>query len=95
MPGLPLTRDDLHVEHGDEHRELCTVELIAEGHAECCPGENCPFWQRGCVLTRVEEELDARPELAALLLELRRELDAGHEVAADPVRSQLEHLLFH
>jgi hypothetical protein len=82
------------MEHGDEHRRLCTIELIAAGHAERCPGEDCAFWQRGCVLTRVEEELDARPEVAALLLELRRELEAGHDVPVDSVRSQFEHLLF-
>jgi hypothetical protein len=82
------------MEHGDEHRRLCTIELIAAGHAERCPGEDCAFWQRGCVLTRVEEELDARPEVAVLLLELRRELEARHDVPVDSVRSQFEHLLF-
>jgi hypothetical protein len=82
------------MERGDEHRQLCTIELIAAGHAERCPGEDCPFWEQSCVLSRVEEELDARPGVAALLLELRRELEAGHEVAVDPVRAQLEHLLF-
>ena len=82
------------MEHGDEHRRLCTIELIAAGHAERCPGEDCAFWQRGCVLTRVEEELDARPEVAALLLELRRELETRHDVRVDSVRSQFEHLLF-
>jgi hypothetical protein len=82
------------MENGDEHRRLCTIELIAADHAERCPGEDCAFWQRGCVLTRVEEELDARPEVAALLLELRRKLEAGRDVRVDSVRSQFEHLLF-
>jgi hypothetical protein len=82
------------MERRDEHRQLCTIELIAEGHAERCPGENCPFWQRGCVLARVEEELDDRPEVATLLLEVRRELEGGREVAVDPVRAQFEYLLF-
>jgi hypothetical protein len=84
----------VYVEHVDEHRQLCTIELIAEGHAERCPGEGCPFWQRGCLLVRVEEELDGRPEVASLLLDLRRELEAGREVPVDPVRCQFEHLLF-
>jgi len=82
------------MEHVDEHRQLCTIELIAEGHAERCPGEDCPFWERGCLLTRVEEELDTRPEVAAFLLGLRRELEAGRDVLVDPVRYQFEHLLF-
>jgi hypothetical protein len=55
---------------------LCTIELIAQGHAERCPGEACGFWERGCALARVEYELDGRPDVARLLLDLRRELEA-------------------
>ena len=66
-----------------EHRPLCTIELVAEGHAERCPGEACAFWQDGCVLGRVESELAGRPEVAALLLELRRELEAGRAVTTE------------
>jgi hypothetical protein len=87
-------RDDRCMERADEHRQLCTIELIAEGHAQRCPGDDCPFWQRGCLLTRVEDELDGRPEVTALLLELRRELDAGREVPVDRVRSEFERQLF-
>ncbi len=61
------------------HRPLCTIELIADGHGERCPGEACAFWDRGCVLARAESELEGRPELAALLLELRGRLEAGRE----------------
>jgi hypothetical protein len=78
---------------GVEHRPLCTIELIAEGHAKRCPGEDCAFWERGCVLTKVEAELDARPEVAQLLLELRRQLDAGRRVEIDEARSRFSHLL--
>lgn len=73
-----------------EHLPLCTIELIAEGHAERCPGEPCAFWQRGCVLARIEAELDHRPEVAELLLGLRRQLEAGRRVTIDEARSRLE-----
>ena len=73
-----------------EHRPLCTIELIAEGHAERCTGEECPFWERGCALARVEAQLDARPEVAALLLDLRRDLEAGRELTVHEARSRLE-----
>jgi hypothetical protein len=66
---------------------LCTIELIAEGHGERCPGEECAFWEHGCVLTRIESDLDSRPEVAALLLELRRELEAGRTVEVAEAQS--------
>ena len=62
------------------HRPLCTIELIAEGHADRCPGKECAFWEQGCVLSRIESDLDGRPEVAELLLDLRRELDAGRTI---------------
>lgn len=71
------------------HRKLCTIELIAEGHGERCPGDACAFWANGCVLERVESELDTRPEVAALLLELRREIEGGREVAVAEVAARL------
>ena len=72
-----------------EHRPLCTIELIAEGHAARCSGETCGFWDRGCVLSRVEAQLDGRPEVAQLLLDLRRELEAGRELEVDRARATL------
>jgi len=77
----------------DEHRPLCTIELIAEGHATRCPGEGCAFWERGCVLSRVESELGGRPDVAHLLLELRRELEAGREVALEDAHARFAHIL--
>jgi hypothetical protein len=74
------------------HRKLCTIELIAEGHAERCPGEECLFWVNGCVLERVEGELDARPEVAALLLDLRRELEQGSVLRVDEVTDRLREI---
>jgi hypothetical protein len=76
------------------HRPLCTIELIAEGHADRCPGKDCAFWQQGCLLSRVEDELGERPEVAGLLLELRRDLDAGRDVPVDRVRAEFERQLF-
>ena len=76
-----------------EHRQLCTIELIAEGHAERCPGEACAFWDRGCALTRIEYELDNRPEVAQILVGLRRELEAGRSVEIEDAHSRFAHLL--
>jgi hypothetical protein len=64
----------------DPHRPLCTLELVAEGHADRCPGEDCAFWNNGCILSRIEAEIDGRPEVAAWLLELRRRIESGHEI---------------
>lgn len=76
-----------------EHRPLCTIEMIAEGHAERCPGEECAFWERGCVLARIESHLSERPEVAQVLLDLRRELEAGHEVDIEAAHSRFAHVL--
>jgi hypothetical protein len=67
----------------DAHMPLCAIELIAEGRAERCPGQACAFWDHGCVLARVEAEFQGRPELAALLLSLRRELDKAAHASED------------
>ena len=64
----------------ESHRPLCTIELIAEGHANRCPGAECAFWDNGCVLSRIEADLDGRPEVAELLLDLRREIEDGRTV---------------
>lgn len=76
-----------------EHLPLCTIELIAEGHAERCPGARCAFWEGGCVLARIEAELDARPEVALLLLDLRRELEDGQAVELEAARVRFAHIL--
>jgi hypothetical protein len=77
----------------EEHHPLCTIELIAEGHAERCPGDECAFWERGCVLQRVESDLYDRPDVAALLLALRREIEAGRAVTVEDARARLSHIL--
>jgi hypothetical protein len=76
-----------------EHHPLCTIELIATGHAARCPGERCAFWERGCALTRIEADLDSNPETARLLLNLRRELEMGHTIELEQARSFLAHIL--
>lgn len=75
------------------HHPLCTIELIAEGHAARCPGEECPFWERGCTLARVEYELDGRPEVATVLLGLRRELEAGKQIELEEAHFRFAHIL--
>ena len=75
------------------HRPLCTIELIAEGHAGRCPGDECAFWDRGCILARIETELNDRPEVAELLLSLRRDLASGRALGVEEARSTLSHIL--
>lgn len=45
------------------------------GRLEACPGEPCPFWERGgCAFEALD--LRGRPELAEFLSELRAELES-------------------
>ena len=83
----------MHKERAGAHRQLCTIELIAEGHAGRCPGAECVFWERGCALARIETELDGRPEVAQILLELRRELEAGRTIEVGDARARLVDVL--
>jgi hypothetical protein len=76
-----------------EHRQLCTIELIAEGHAERCQGEECAFWEQGCALARVEHQLEGRPDVAQLLVELRRELESGRELDLEEVHARFARIL--
>ena len=71
---------DMHANH-DHHHPLCTIELIAGSEATRCPAERCAFWDRGCVLARVESELEARPDVARLLLDVRRALESAADAA--------------
>jgi hypothetical protein len=75
------------------HKPLCTIELIARGHAARCPGEQCAFWDRGCALARIEAELAGRPDVAQLLLDLRGELEAGRTVELDDARTRFARIL--
>jgi hypothetical protein len=83
----------MHSQNEGVHRQLCTIALIAEGHAERCPGAECAFWEKGCALARIETELDHRPEVARLLLDLRREIESGRAVDLETARTQLAHIL--
>ncbi|HSG14269.1 MAG TPA: hypothetical protein VLA22_10405 [Gaiellaceae bacterium] len=76
-----------------DHHQLCTIELIAAGHAERCPGEECVFWEKGCALARIEYELEGRPDVARLLVDLRRELELGREPSIEEVRTRFARLL--
>jgi hypothetical protein len=83
----------MHGRSEREHRPLCTIEMIAQGHAERCPGEACAFWERGCVLSRIEMELESRPEVVRLLLDLRGELEAGRTIEVEEARGTLARVL--
>ncbi len=55
---------------------MCTLELVAEHQRTPCPREGCAFWEKDkCVLMDVGTEVAHRPEVATLLLRLRRELE--------------------
>jgi len=83
----------MHEPSEQGHRPLCTIEMIAQGHAARCSGNECAFWDHGCVLSRIEQDLDGRPEVAQLLLDLRGELEAGREIELDEARSTLARIL--
>ena len=70
----------MHADRDDHHR-LCTIELIAGVEASRCPDGRCAFWERGCILERVESELEERPDVARLLLEVRLALESGATTA--------------
>lgn len=67
--------------------------MIAEGSAARCPGEPCAFWEHGCALSRIEAELDGKPDVARLLLDLRGALEAGDTAGLDEARVTLAHIL--
>ncbi len=73
----------------EKHQPLCTLELVAEGHAGRCTGAACAFWENGCALARIETVLDGRPEVAQLLLDLRREIESGREIGIAAARERL------
>jgi len=64
------------------------IELIAQGQANRCPGMTCPYWEGGCILARVEAELDGRSDVAELLLAARRQLE---DVRQDDGEAALAH----
>lgn len=45
------------------------------------------------MLTRIEYELEGRPDVAQLLVDLRRELEAGRELDIEEVHSRFAHIL--
>lgn len=60
---------------------FCRLELAA-GRTAACPERACPFWEPGgavlegrCALDRID--LGERPEVAAELLGLRRQLESA------------------
>jgi len=72
--GRGHTRAMLEIE-----RPLCRLQYAA-GRVEECPQDKCPFWEPGgaalpgrCALERVD--LSDRPEVAHLLLTLRKRLE--------------------
>jgi len=55
--------------------ETCSL-YEAIGRNEPCPGEQCAFWENGgCVITHLATPIEARPDIAAWLLDLRHTLE--------------------
>jgi len=57
--------------------------LAAEGRDEPCPESQCVYWEKGCILPAADAELRRRPEVAALLLGLRRQLERERAVHSE------------
>ena len=53
----------------------CTIVLAAEGRREPCTKDRCAYWERGCILAAADSELLTHPQVAQLLLHLRRRLE--------------------
>jgi hypothetical protein len=70
-----MSGEDPGMQADSTHRPLCIIESIAHDHAERCPGEACPYWDNGCILARIEADLDGRGDVAEFLLAIRRELE--------------------
>lgn len=79
----------MHSQNEGVHHPLCTIQLMAERHAERCTGADCAFWENGCALARIEVELGGRPEVARLLLDLRREIESSRTIALHEARAAL------
>jgi hypothetical protein len=58
-----------------ETTRICTIVLATDGRPEPCSGERCAYWEQGCVFDGVGPDLVAYPEVAALVLRVRRELE--------------------
>ena len=63
--------------------KACALHAAA-GRVEFCPGDACVFWEPGgavveggCVLERLDLDFLRRPDLADLLLDVRRRLEAA------------------
>ncbi len=73
---------------------LCRF-AAALGQTEVCPQEACAFWEPGgvvlegrCAFERLD--ISSRPELATLLLDMRRTLESAHTQAEE--KELLRHL---
>jgi hypothetical protein len=53
---------------------LCALQYHAD-RIEACPEADCPFWDDGCLIERLDLDLEARPELAHALLQVRRRVE--------------------
>ena len=81
------------MEHGAPHRPRCTIELIAGGQGDRCPGDGCPYWENGCIFDRVEADLDGRWEVAQFLLDVRRRLESAERQSKDEEMAQFHRRL--
>jgi len=66
--------------------KTCTLRSAAEGQAEPCPGERCPFWEAGgavaeagCLIERLGVDVRSR-DMAVYLLETRSCLERARDL---------------
>ncbi len=51
--------------------------LSAVDLEEPCPGQQCPFWDEGCLLMGLRSDMSVNPALVRFLLGLREDLEDG------------------
>lgn len=62
---------------------MCTLCEIV-GLREACPGTGCAFWENGgCVVDQLATPVEGRPDIAAWLLDLRRNLESYAATPSD------------
>lgn len=59
----------------------CAIVLAAEKVAEPCTEDRCAYWEKGCIFAGVESDIVLLPEVAGILLGLRRELEQARAEA--------------
>jgi hypothetical protein len=71
--------------------KTCTLRASAGAGVEARPGEDCSFWEHGCLVEHLEVPLE--PELSRHLLAVRLALEDGRAREERETRTRLATLL--